>query len=106
MESTRRDLSNDMAEHRPILKNNQNKHHPHPRFGLTPKTGTANEVFFLLWEYKCVDFDGHRSRHFTEISDGMINGCKRKSLAERSPQMAAAPPSKNLIVSPSGGELD
>jgi len=48
MESTRRDLSNDMAEHRPILKNNQNKHHPHPRFGLTPKTGTANEVFFLL----------------------------------------------------------
>jgi len=37
MESSRRDLSNDMAEHKPILKNNQNTHHP--RFGFTPKTG-------------------------------------------------------------------
>jgi len=30
---------NDMAEHRPILKNNQNT--IHPRFGFTPKTGIA-----------------------------------------------------------------
>jgi len=37
MESSRRDLLNDMAEHRPILKNNQNTYHP--RFGFTPKTG-------------------------------------------------------------------
>jgi len=27
MESSRRDLVNDMAEHRPILKNNQNTHY-------------------------------------------------------------------------------
>jgi len=39
MQSSRRDLLNDMAEHRPILKNNQNMFHP--RFGLTPKTGIA-----------------------------------------------------------------
>jgi len=37
MESSRRDLFNDMAEHRPILKNKQNTYHP--RFDLTPETG-------------------------------------------------------------------
>ena len=36
MDSSHRDPSNDEAEHRPILKNNQNKYHP--RFGFTPKT--------------------------------------------------------------------
>jgi len=46
MESSRRDLFNDMAEHRPILKNNQKTYHP--RFGLTPKTGieSPQKVFF------------------------------------------------------------
>jgi len=39
MESFRRDLSIDMAEHSPILKNNQITYHP--RFGFTPKTGIA-----------------------------------------------------------------
>ena len=38
MESSRRDLLNDMAEHRSILKNNQNTHYP--RFGFTLKTST------------------------------------------------------------------
>jgi len=37
MESSRRDLSNDMAEHRPILKTGQNMHYP--RLSFTPKTG-------------------------------------------------------------------
>jgi len=37
MESSIRDLLNDMAEHRPVFKNNQNT--SHPRFGFTPKTG-------------------------------------------------------------------
>ena len=36
MESSRRDLLNDMAEHRSILKSNQNTHIPH--FGFTPNT--------------------------------------------------------------------
>jgi len=35
MESSRRDLLKDMAEHRPILKSNQNTYHP--RFGSHPK---------------------------------------------------------------------
>jgi len=35
MESSRRDLLNDMAEHRPTLKNNQNTYHP--RFSLSRK---------------------------------------------------------------------
>ena len=39
MKSSRRDLLIDMAEHRPILKNNQITHHP--RFDFTPKTGRA-----------------------------------------------------------------
>jgi len=39
MESSCRDLFNDMADLSPILKNNQNTYHP--RFGFTPKTGTA-----------------------------------------------------------------
>jgi len=51
MESSRRDLSKDMAEHRPILKNNQYTYHP--RFGFTPKTGIAfpkTEILFLPCE--------------------------------------------------------
>jgi len=39
VESSRRDLLNGMAEHMPVLKNNQNTYHP--RFGFTPKTGIA-----------------------------------------------------------------
>jgi len=39
MESSRQDLLNDMAEHKPILKNNQNTYHP--RFGFIPKTVIA-----------------------------------------------------------------
>jgi len=52
VKSSRRDLSNDMAEHRPILKNNQNTYYP--RFSFTPKTGIAfpkKGVSFLLWWY-------------------------------------------------------
>ena len=37
MESCRRDLLNDMAEHGPILKNNQNTYYL--RFSFTPETG-------------------------------------------------------------------
>jgi len=43
--SSRRDLLNDMAEHMPILKNNLNT--LHPRFGYTPKTGIASAIFCL-----------------------------------------------------------
>jgi len=49
MESSRQDLFNDMAERRPILKNNQNTYQPH--LGFTPKTGIAFPkagVLFLL----------------------------------------------------------
>jgi len=40
MESSRQGLLNDMAEHRSILKNNQNTYHP--RSGFTPKAGIAS----------------------------------------------------------------
>ena len=52
MESSRQDLSNDVAEHRPNLKNNQNK--CHPRFGFTFKTGIASPktgIWFLMKPY-------------------------------------------------------
>jgi len=39
MESSRRDLLNDMAKHTSTLKNNQ--HTYYPRFSFTPKTGIA-----------------------------------------------------------------
>jgi len=39
MESSRRDLLNDMAEHGPILKNNQNTYYP--RYSFRPETGMA-----------------------------------------------------------------
>jgi len=39
MKSSRRDLSNDVAEHTPILKNNQNTYNPH--FSFTPSTDIA-----------------------------------------------------------------
>jgi len=39
MESSRRDLLNDMAEHRATLKNNENTYNP--CFGFTSKTGIA-----------------------------------------------------------------
>jgi len=38
MESSRRDLLNNVAEHRPILKNDQTST---PAFNFTPKTGKA-----------------------------------------------------------------
>jgi len=49
MGSSRRDLFNDMAEHRSILKNYQNTYYP--RFSFTPKTGLElpeTSVSFLL----------------------------------------------------------
>jgi len=49
MGSSRRDLLNDVAEHRPILKNNQNTYYP--RFSFTPETGielSKTGVYFLL----------------------------------------------------------
>ena len=39
MKSSPRDHLNDVAEHRPMLKNNQNTYYP--RFGFTPNTGIA-----------------------------------------------------------------
>jgi len=54
MKSSRWDLLNYMAEHRPILKNHQNA--CHPRFGFTPKTGIAfpkTGVLFLLCICQC-----------------------------------------------------
>jgi len=62
MESSRRDLLNDMAEHKSILKNNQNTYHP--RFDFTPKIGIAFpktgfcfycllvNVIFLSWMHQ------------------------------------------------------
>jgi len=63
MESSRRDLLNDMAEHRHTLKK-----HIVPRFGFTPKTGTAfNKTGFCFY---CERGDEGRerggSRHITE----------------------------------------
>jgi len=49
MESSRRDLLNDVAEHRSILKNKRNSYYP--RFSFTPKTGVAfaeTGVLFLV----------------------------------------------------------
>jgi len=48
MESSHWDLLNGMAEHRPILKNNQNTYHP--RFGFTPKTRMALTGFRFYFE--------------------------------------------------------
>jgi len=59
MESSRRDLSNDMAEHRPILKNNRNTYHPRfvpppPKKGkVFPKTAfcfycEVKKSFYLI----------------------------------------------------------
>jgi len=49
MKSSRRDLLNDTAEHRPILKNNQNTYYP--RFGFTPIKGIAfpKTGFVFTW---------------------------------------------------------
>ena len=50
MVSSRRDLWNDVAEHRPILKNNQNTY---LSFSFTPKTGIElliKGVSVLLWK--------------------------------------------------------
>ena len=50
IECSSRDFLNDMAEHRPILKNNRNTYRP--RLDFTPKTGIAfpkTRFSFLLW---------------------------------------------------------
>ena len=52
MKSSRRDLLNDVAERRSILKNNQNTYHP--RFGFIPKLSTELPkmgVLFFLYMY-------------------------------------------------------
>jgi len=53
MESLRRDLLKDMAEHRPILKHNQITYYP--RFSFTPKTGIelpkTVSVLLCFWKY-------------------------------------------------------
>jgi len=57
MESSRLDLMNDMAEHRPILKNNQNTYHH--RFGFNKKqvalsiTGFVFTAKFPVFWYRC-----------------------------------------------------
>jgi len=51
MESSRRDLLNDMTEHRLTLKNNQNKYHP--RFGFTPNTGTSSPKRGFVFTKNC-----------------------------------------------------
>jgi len=55
MKSSRQGFLNDMAEHRPILKNNQITYFP--RFHCTPKTGIEfpkTGVLFLLCSYNCL----------------------------------------------------
>ena len=49
MESSRRDLLNDMAEHRPTLKNNLNTYNP--RISFLPKIGIAflKTGFYFYW---------------------------------------------------------
>jgi len=46
MESSRRDLFNDVADHESILKNNQNTYYP--RFSFTPKTGMTPKTIVLF----------------------------------------------------------
>jgi len=86
MESSHRDLLNDMAEHWYISKNNQNTHYYfifqgrpifshingklsprpfHPRFGLTPKTGAA----FPKTGF-CFYFKRTKKSHFIYALDG------------------------------------
>jgi len=51
MESSRRDLSHDVAEQRPILKNDQNMYHL--LFGFTLKTGVAFPKTDILYFCDC-----------------------------------------------------
>jgi len=60
MDSSRRDLSNDMAEHRPILKNNQNTHHP--RFSFTPKTYSIPKRVFCFYSVDNKTFEIESAR--------------------------------------------
>jgi len=65
MESSRQDLLNDMAEHRPILKNSQNTYNPHISF--TPKTDIAfPETGFCLY---CITSYSDR-KLFERFADG------------------------------------
>jgi len=50
MESSPRDLFNDMAEQRPILKNNQNTYYR--RFSFTPETSIAFSKTSIVWVFR------------------------------------------------------
>ena len=55
LERTRRELSIDVAEHRSILKNNQNTNYP--RFSFTPKTGIAfpkTSIYFFTVQARII----------------------------------------------------
>jgi len=88
MESSRRDLFNDMAEHRSILKNYQTTHHP--RFGFTPKTSkhvfSKTDVLFLMCSTHAIDdhhitMIGRISRGFLTFGDA--NECIDLGYVER-----------------------
>jgi len=62
MESSRRELLNDVAEHRPILKNNQNTYHT--RFGFTPETGTASPKRRFYFYFDESNFQNDRNTYY------------------------------------------
>jgi len=71
MESSRRDLSNVMAEHRSILKNHQNKN---PCLIFTPQTGMNSAQVFRFYCYlnECfvltnLHLEGAFLTHFTQL---------------------------------------
>jgi len=89
MESSRRDLLNDMAEHESILKNNQNT--CHPRFGFTSKTSIAfpktgccfycADRSHILWRlHQCgYDFGFRTADFFYCLSPYFVIAQKKKS---------------------------
>jgi len=76
MESSRRDLLNDTAEHRPILKISQNTHYP--RFSFTPKTGIElpkKGILFLQCGKLCGKLCGKtgEERNLIILKDNLTN---------------------------------
>jgi len=66
MDSSRRDLSNYMAKHRPILKNDQNTYHL--RFGFLLKTGIAfSETRFRFYCVCAIKLCDHVYVRSTEV---------------------------------------
>jgi len=73
METSRRDLLNDMTEHRPILKKKKNTYNP--RFSFPPKTGIEFPKTCFVFTVSIFEIDNLHSYETEGVGEGFRLSC-------------------------------